>query len=76
MSKSEFEASYPTIRAAVRFRRTIPSACAAAAAAMIICVNPTILTAVAAVIAGAFVWLLTRLGVEIVEVIADTLLPR
>jgi hypothetical protein len=76
MSKSEFETSYPTIRAVVRFRRTIPLACAASATAIIICVNPTIPTAIAAVIAGAFVWLLTRLGVEIVEVIADTLLPR
>ena len=76
MSKSDFEMNYPTICAVVRFRRAIPLLCATAVFATIICINPTILNAIAAVIGGGSVWLLTRLGVEIVEVIADTLLPR
>jgi hypothetical protein len=74
--KSEFEMTYPTIRAVVRLRRPIPPLCAAATLAIIACANPTTPGAISAVIAGACVWLLAQLGVEIVEVIADTLLPR
>lgn len=74
--RSEFEMAYPTIRAVVRLRRPIPPLCAAAALILVAYANPTTLGAIGGVIAGASVWLLTRLGVEIVEIIADTLLPR
>lgn len=74
--RSEFEMTYPTIRAVVRLRRPIPPLCAAATLAIIAYANPTAPGAIGAVIAGACVWLLAQLGVEIVEVIADTLLPR
>ena len=73
---SEFETSYPTIRAVVRSRRPIPPLCAAATLAMVAYANPTTPGAIGAVIAGACVWLLAQFGVEIIEVIADTLLPR
>jgi hypothetical protein len=76
MSKAEFETTYAMIRAVVRWRRPIPLACAAASLAIVGYANPTGPGAISAVIAGACVWLLTRLGVEIVQVIADTLLPR
>ncbi len=68
--------TYPTIRAVVRLHRPIPPLCAAATLAIIAYANPTLSGAIVAVIAGSCVWLLTQLGVEIVEVIADTLLPR
>jgi hypothetical protein len=67
---------YPMIRAVVRQRRAIPLVSAFLVAAIILWGLQSTSGFLLALPLATLCWVVVRLGVEVIELIADTLLPR
>lgn len=77
MSNYEFgESDYPLIRAVVRLRHVVPTASALVIVLLALYHSHTSVGITVAILLGGLGLTVVRLGVEVIELIADTLLPR